>query len=203
MTDTPEVSEPDTPDGDWTDAADGASYPEYPDNPHNHRYTISIDSRGPMLVFRANTSEDIKEACEELEDPATGAALGRAWAAMKAGAALGSGLQATPAPAAPQMPPQGMPQVPAPPVAYAPAATPPPPAPAVSNRGAEYAGAGWYRLNVPYKDKATFDAITTQYGMRKGRPSEGGQFSFHKDTKAWYVSPEYAGAFPQFSPVPA
>jgi hypothetical protein len=39
--------------------------------------------------------------------------------------------------------------------------------------------------------------------MRKGRPSEGGNFSFHKDTKAWYVDPQFAGAFPQFSPVPA
>jgi hypothetical protein len=39
--------------------------------------------------------------------------------------------------------------------------------------------------------------------MRKGRPSEGGQFSFNKADKSWYVDPQYAGCFPQFSPVPA
>jgi hypothetical protein len=79
----------------------------------------------------------------------------------------------------------------------------PPPAPPVQNRGSEYSQAGWYRLNVPFPKKGEFDGITQQYGMRKGRPSEGGNFSFHKDTKAWYVDPQFAGAFPQFSPVPA
>ncbi|MFF4019977.1 hypothetical protein [Streptomyces sp. NPDC001843] len=198
MTDTPEAVEPDAEAEGWDDAADGASYPEYPANPHNHRFTISINSQGPMVVARANTGAEVKEAFEELEDPAVGAALGRAWAAFKAGAALGNGLGATPVPAAPAgpvPPPPAVPGVPTPP--------PPPPAPAVSNRGAEYAQAGWYRLSVPYPKKAEFDGIVAQYGMRKGRPSEGGQYSFHKDSKAWYVDPQYAGAFPQFSPVPA
>lgn len=200
MTDTPEAVEPDNEAEGWDDSADGESYPEYPANPHNHRYTISMNGQGPMLVVRANTAAEAKEAFEELEDAGTGAAMGRAWAAVRAGAALGNGLGATPAPAAPAAP--GVP-VPPPVAAGVPAPPPPPAAPAVSNRGAEYAQAGWYRLNVPYPKKAEFDGITAQYGMRKGRPSEGGQYSFHKDTKSWYVDPQYAGAFPQFSPVPA
>jgi hypothetical protein len=200
----------------WEDAKPApVTFPEFPANPHNHRYTLSINGQGPMLVVRANTAAEIIAASEELEDGAVGAAVGRAWAAFKAGAALGNGLGATPvpagAPAAPQAP--GMPTPPpfgpnvsvpgAPGYQGGPAVPPPPPAPAVQNRGSEYAQAGWYRLNVPFPKKGEFDGITQQYGMRKGRPSEGGQFSFHKDTKAWYVDPQYAGAFPQFSPVPA
>jgi hypothetical protein len=42
-----------------------------------------------------------------------------------------------------------------------------------------------------------------QYQMRKGRPSEGGQVSFNKADKSWYVDPQYAGAFGQFTPMPA
>lgn len=195
----------------WDDAADGASYPEFPANPHNHRFTISIDSRGPMLVIRANTGAEIQTAAEELEDGATGAALGRAWAAFKAGAALGNGLGATAAPAAP-MPPQGMPQAATPPpfgpnvsVPQAPGyqVPPPPPAPAVQNNSAEYQQNGWYRLNVPFKQKPVFDGIVAQYQLRKGRPTEGGQLSFNKADKSWYVSPDVAGAFGQFSPMPA
>jgi hypothetical protein len=201
---------------DWSDVEQNAdaSYPEWPANPHNHRFTISIDGRGPMLVVRANTADEVKTAFEELESGEAGAAIGRAWAAIKAGAALGSGLGATPvpqgAPAAPQAP--GMPtpppfgpnvSVPQAPGFQGNQGFAPPPAPPVQNRGSEYSQAGWYRLNVPFPKKGEFDGITQQYGMRKGRPSEGGQFSFHKDTKAWYVDPQYAGAFPQFSPVPA
>ncbi|MFF3363557.1 hypothetical protein [Streptomyces misionensis] len=218
MTDTmPEQQAPADETGDWGDAeqsAPDATFPEFPANPHNHRFTISIDARGPMLVVRANTGAEIQQAAEELEDAAVGAAIGRAWAAFKAGAAMGNGLgavpaqQGAPAPAAPGIPtPPPVPGAPgAAPAAWQNAGAPvvpPPPAAPVQNRGAEYAQAGWYRLNVPFPKKAEFDAITQQYGMRKGRPSEGGQFSFLKDTKAWYVDPQYAGAFPQFSPVPA
>jgi hypothetical protein len=195
LTDTPEVVEPDNEAEGWNDAADGASFPEYPANPHNHVFTISMNGQGPMIVVRGNTVDEVKEGFEALEDAGTGAAIGRAWAAVRAGAALGNGLAATPAPT------PGLP-VP-PPVAGVPAPPPPPPAPVVQNRGAEYAGAGWYRLNVPFKSKAAFDGIVAQYQLRKGRPSEGGHLSFNKDDKSWYVDPGYAGAFAQFSPVPA
>lgn len=203
---------------DWGDDAPEQSpavtYPELPGNPHNHRFTISIDARGPMLVVRAQTGAEIQAAAEELEDHAVGAAIGRAYAAFKAGAALGNGLGAAPvagAPAAPQAP--GMPtpppfgpnvSVPQAPGYQAPPTMPAPPAPpAVQNNAPEFQQNGWYRLNVPFPKKGAFDAIVTQYGMQKGRPTEGGAVSFNKADKSWYVSPQYAGAFQQFSPVPA
>lgn len=43
------------------------AYPEYPDNPANHRYTVSIDNRGPMIVCRGNTAAEINAAYNELE----------------------------------------------------------------------------------------------------------------------------------------
>jgi hypothetical protein len=78
-----------------------------------------------------------------------------------------------------------------------------PAAPAAPQVSQEYAQNGWYRLNVPFKQKGVFDGLTAQYGMQKGRPSEGGHFSFQKADKSWYVHPQYAGAFGQFSPMPA
>lgn len=196
----PESVEPDNEAEGWNDSADGESYPEYPANPHNHRFTVSMNGQGPMIVVRGNTSEEVKAAFEELEDAGTGAAVGRAWAAVRAGAALGNGLGATPVAAPPAAP--GVP-MPPPAAAGVPALPPPPAAVPVSNRAVEYQQAGWYRLNVPFKDKAAFDAIVAQYQMRKGRPTEGGNLSFNKDNKSWYIAPEYAGAFPQFSPMPA
>jgi hypothetical protein len=207
---------------DWSDVEQSAdtSYPEFPANPHNHRFTVSIDARGPMVVVRANTADEIKAACEDIESHEVGAALGRAYAAFKAGAALGNGLGATPVtgpPAPPAMPagPQGNFNAPPPvpgvpgqaPAPWqnvgAPAAPPAPPA-APQAQNAEYRNAGWYRLDVPFPKKAEFDRICAEYQMRKGRPSEGGSFSFNsKGEKAWYVAPNYAGCFPQFSPVPA
>jgi hypothetical protein len=204
--------------GEDTPAEAPVTYPEFPSNPHNHRFTISIDARGPMLVVRANTGADIQAAAEELEDAAVGAAIGRAWAAFKAGAAMGNGLQATPVPAGAPAAPQA-PGMPTPPpfgpnvsVPQAPGFQAPPAPPqggfngggqAKPDRRAEYQQAGWYRLNVPFPKKGQFDGLTAQYQMRKGRPSEGGQFSFNSADKSWYVDPQYAGAFGQFTPMPA
>jgi hypothetical protein len=216
--------QPATDTEDWSDVEQSAdtAYPEFPANPHNHRFTISMDGRGPMLVFRANTAAELQAAAEELEDPAAGAAIGRAWAAFKAGAALGNGLGAAPmAPGAPApvqpVQPVPLPQSPQAQYPVGPPAVPQGPAPAQwQNAGApqapqapqgpspEYRNAGWYRLDVPFPKKAQFDALVAQYGMQKGRPSEGGSYSFNsKGEKAWYVSPQFAGAFQQFSPVPA
>jgi hypothetical protein len=231
MTDTmPEQAADQSEDwGDVEQSAD-ATYPEWPANPHNHRFTISINGQGPMLVVRANTADEVKQAFEELESGEAGAAIGRAWAAIKAGAALGSGLGATPVPAgAPG--PQGMPQVPATPtpppfgpnvsVPQAPGFqgnqgfTPPPAPPQGGFNGGgqqkqardntpEFQQNGWYALNVPFpQGKKQFDAICAQYGMQKGRPTEGGSYSFNGANKTWYVSPQFAGAFQQFQPVPA
>jgi hypothetical protein len=99
---------------DWS--PEGVTYPEYPANPHNHRLTVSFDGRGPMIVVRGNTAEEINAGFQELEEAATGAAMGNCWASIKAAAAVASGLGATPvpasAPAAPQAP--GMPGTPPP-----------------------------------------------------------------------------------------
>jgi hypothetical protein len=213
---------------DWSDveqSADGATYPEAPDNPHNHRFTISFDGRGPMVVVRGNTAEDVIAAYQELENHAVGAAMGNAWAALKASAAIANGLGATAvpagAPALPQAsgtptPPPFGPNVSVPQApgfqgnpGFPPAMQAPPAPPVVQSNTPEYQQAGWYRLTVPFKPqgsnpgKPAFDGICAQYQLRKGRPTEGGQLSFNKADKSWYVSPEVAGAFPQFSPVPA
>ena len=217
---TPEMTEG------WSDLeqdADSATYPEHPDNPHNHRFTISFDRHGPMVVVRGNTAADIIAGFQELEQSAAGAAMGNAWASVKAAAAVASGLGATPVPAGAPTAPQA-PGVPTPPpfgpnvsVPQAPgyqgppaAGFPAPPAPpAVQSNTPEFQQNGWYRLTVPFKPQGSnpgkpgFDGIVAQYQLRKGRPSEGGQLSFNKADKSWYVAPDVAGAFPQFSPVPA
>jgi hypothetical protein len=213
----------------WSDveqSADSASYPEFPGNPHNHRYTISMNGQGPMVVIRGNTAEEINAACEELREQSTGAALGSFWSEFKAAAMVANGLGgATPVPAqaGPPAPPQGAPTPPpfgpnvSVPGAPGFAGPPAPPAPPAQQWGGQQGGgqrqardnrpefqqAGWYRLSVPFPKKGEFDGLTSQYQMRKGRPTEGGQFSFNGADKSWYVDPQYAGGFGQFSPVPA
>jgi hypothetical protein len=207
------------------DAQSSATYPEFPENPHNHRYTISFDGRGPMVVVRGNTAQEIADGFTELMNEAVGAVMGNAWAAIKAAAAVASGLGATPvpngAPPAPQAP--GAPTPPpfgpnvsvpgAPGYQGAPVPPPAPPQGGYNNGGGqqrqardntpEFQQNGWYALNVPYPKKGSFDAICAQYQMKKGRPTEGGQYSFNGANKTWYVHPQYAGAFGDFSPVPA
>jgi hypothetical protein len=213
MTDT--MPEQTTDEQGWDGDAPAVTYPEGPDNPHNHRFTISFDGRGPMVVVRGNTAADIIAAYQELEQSAAGAAMGNAWASIKAAAAVASGLGATPvpagAPAAPQAP--GMPvpppfgpnvSVPGAPGFQGNAGFPAPPMPpAVQSNTPEYQQNGWYRLNVPFQKKGAFDGIVAQYQVRKGRPTEGGSLSFNKADKSWYVSPQVAGAFGEFSPMPA
>ncbi|MFG3509688.1 hypothetical protein ACGF5F_29770 [Streptomyces sp. NPDC047821] len=210
MTDTmPEQTE------DWSDVEQSAdaTYPEYPANPHNHRYTISMNGQGPMVVVRGNTAEEINAAWQELEEKATGAIMGSAWASIRAAAQLANGLGASPAPAGPPAMPQapaGMPVPPPPgvpgtaPAAWQNVGAPPPPAPpAAPQASPEYRQAGWYRLSVPYPQKSQFDAIVAQHQLRKGRPSEGGQLSWNKAEKSWMAAPDIAGYFQQFNPVPA
>jgi hypothetical protein len=214
---------------DWSDveqSADGAAYPEAPDNPHNHRFTISFDGRGPMVVVRGNTAADVIAAYEELENHAVGAAMGNAWAALKASAVPAG------APALPQVP-----QGPAAPANFANpngSMTPPPFGPNVSvpqapgfqggqgfqappqggfgggqaqgprDNTPEFQQNGWYALTVPFPvGKKQFDGICQQYQLKKGRPAEGGTFSFNGTNKTWYVSPQVAGCFPMFNPMPA
>ncbi|OEJ24316.1 hypothetical protein AS594_07235 [Streptomyces agglomeratus] len=207
---------------------DGEAYPEYPANPHNHRFTVSYDpQKPPFVVVRANTAEELKAAFDELESSGAGASMGNAWRVLKAQASVGAGLgpttpvpDAQAAPAAPSgfpvAPPQGQfNQQPAQqfpgqagqaPAAWQNAGAP---AQAVQDNLPEYRQHGWMACNIPYKPgngnpgKPGFDALVAQYGMRKGRPSEGGQVSYNKANKTWYITPEAAPSFGQFSPVPA
>lgn len=206
----------------WGDepAQGPATYPQYPDNPHNHRFTISIDGRGPMLVIRANTGAEITAAAEELEDPAAGAAIGRAWAAFKAGAALGNGLGATPAPAGPPAPaPQGatpppfgpnvsVPQAPGyqgPPAPQAPAA----PAPGQWSGQAQGGGqnsrgpkprpnwASVYKIEVPYPARDQFKQFREQYkDAFKGKVAWAGG-------GAYWIEGSVVQSFGAYTPVPA
>lgn len=199
---------------DWSDveqSADGASFPELPDNPHNHLLTISMDSRGPMIVVRANTPQEANARWQALADAGTLTLLSALYAQMKGAPAPAP--QA--APAAPQgaaqqfpQPAQQFPGQPGTaPAAWQNVGAPTPPAwgnqGGAQDSGQEYKQAGWYRLNVPFPKKGAFDGICAQYQFRKGRPSEGGQYSWNKGAKAWFCSPDIAGAFGQFSPVPA
>lgn len=222
MTDTiPEQSTTDEPD--WSDveqsAAAAAAYPEVPANPHNHLFTISMDGRGPMIVVRGNTPAEINERYQALMDAGTTTIAAAVYSHMKAEMQVAQGLgpvSAPPAVQGPPAPPAGAPvpppfgpnvSVPAAPGFAGPPAPPAMPAAPAQQAPNEYADNGWYRVNVPFKDKGAFEAICNQYQMKKGRPSEGGQFSFNKGdrygVKGWHVHPQYAGAFPQFSPVPA
>lgn len=220
MTDT--MPEQTTDEQGWDGDAPAVTYPEAPDNPHNHRFTISFDGRGPMVVVRGNTAADIIAGYQELEQSAAGAAMGNAWASIKAAAAVASGLGATaippgsggpvagpvtyaPAPGQQAQPPFGPNvSVPGAPGFQGNAGFPAPPMPpAVQSNTPEYQQNGWYRLNVPFQKKGAFDGIVAQYQVRKGRPTEGGSLSFNKADKSWYVSPQVAGAFGEFAPVPA
>jgi hypothetical protein len=223
MTDTmPEQSETD-----WSDveqSADGATYPEAPQNPHNHRFTISMNGQGPMVVVRGNTAEEINAAWQELEEHATGAIMGSAWSSLKAAAMLANGLGASPAPAGPPAPPQmGAPQAPP----FGPNVSVPqapgyqgPPAPQVPQMPQAPAAGQWsgqagggrqnsrgpkerpawpqvYKVNVPLNAKDQFRAFREQnkdYLKGKVAWAGGGDYWVHGD-----VVQSFAG----FNPVPA
>jgi hypothetical protein len=222
MTDTmPEQTDSE----DWSDveqSADAVSYPEFPENPRNHRFTISFDGRGPMVVVRGNTAAEIIAGFQELEQSAAGAAMGNAWASVKAAAAVASGLGATPvptgAPAAPQAP--GVPtpppfgpnvSVPGAPGFQGNPGFPAPPAPPAGqwsgqaqqgqgNRGPKPRPADWpqvYKIDVPFQQKDAFKAYREQYKDHfKGKLAWAGGGGY-------WVHGDVAQALAQYNPVPA
>lgn len=198
---------------------DGTTYPEFPKNPANHRFTVSLDGRGPMVVVRGNTAEEIKAGYDELEESGFGAYAAAFWAGVQAAKNMAQGLGATPIPPAQQAPAQGFQQAPqgqfqqqGPP--FGPNVSVPG-APGFMGQQGGFAPQqnfapqgpqlppGWYKLNVPFPQKGAFDGIVAQYNIQKGDPTRGGQVSFQKANKSWYCSPEVAQAFAQFSPTPA
>lgn len=192
------------------------AYPEFPGNPHNHRFTISIDGRGPMLVVRGNTVAEVSAAFEELEDAGAGAAIGRAWAAVKAGAALGNGLGATPvagAPGAPQMPtpPPFGPNVSAPgaPGFQGNPGFPPPPAPAAPQGGYGQQAGGRAQPKQRPMDWPQVYKISIARGDTSFKQYREQNQQFFKGKVQWagggdyWIHGEVAQAVAQWNPVPA
>jgi hypothetical protein len=190
-------------DGGWAEAtganAPAVTYPEYSYSLADHVYTWSPKlPDGSMLVIRAQSADGLVKAVQDMAPLA--AQLKAAWTAVVG--------QPQPAPAAPQggfQSPQQFNQQPAQPFPNQPF----PGQPAWQTVGAPQApqGAqvpqGWYKLTVPFPQKAAFDGIVQQYGITKGDPFKGGQVSWQKGVKSWYCSPEVAQAFAQFNPVAA
>jgi hypothetical protein len=186
----------------WAEATGGnaaptATYPEYPYSLADHVYTWSPKlPDGSMLVIRAQTADGLVEAVENMAPLAP--RLKAAWQGV-----VGQPQAAMPPQGGvnynPQMPPRNQPfpgqpawqQAGAPqaPQAWAPPASPVP--------------QGWYKLTVPFPQKASFDAIVSQYNFRKGDPAKGGQVSWQKEVKSWFCAPDIAQAFAQFNPVVA
>jgi hypothetical protein len=220
-----------TEDSGWNgeDQSSPVTYPESPANPHNHRFTVSMNGQGPMVVVRGNTAEEIRAGFDELEGSGFGAYIAAFWAGVQAAKNMAQGLGAAPAQGAPQAPVQGFQAPPA--QQFQGPNTPPPFGPNVSVPQApgfqpqggfqappaqqwggggqqqgerkEYpAPQGWYRLNGARKEQV--DAVAGQAGIPKGNPSKGGHYNFFGlPQKSWYCSPQAAQAFAQFNPVPA
>ncbi|MFC8490689.1 hypothetical protein ACFUJU_07765 [Streptomyces sp. NPDC057235] len=219
MTDTaPEQTE------DWSDVEQSAAatYPEHPANPHNHRFTISMNGQGPMVVVRGNTAEEIIAASEELREQGVGAVLGSFWtdftAAVKVASGLG-GATPVPAPAGPPAPPQGAPTPPpfGPNVSVPQAAgyAGPPQAPmtpqapqyggqpqggAQNSRGPKPRPAEWptcFRIEIPYQQKDAFKAYREQYKEAfKGKV-------FWAGGGGYWVHGDIVQSFAPYNPTPA
>lgn len=192
-------------DNGWAEAtgakAPTATYPEYSYSLADHVYTWSPKlPDGSMLVIRAQSADGLVEAVESIT-PLAGR-LTAAWASV-----TGRPAAAPQAPA--QQPWQQQPAQPVPNQPY-------PGQPAWQQAGAQQApqqwappapqgGAqvpqGWYKLTVPFPQKAAFDGIVQQYGLTKGDPFKGGQVSWQKGVKSWFCAPEVAQAFAQFNPI--
>lgn len=196
---------------DWNDVEQSAAaaYPEFPSNPHNHKYTISMNGQGPMVVIRGNTAEEINAAADELREKNVGAMLGSFWQEFKAAAMVANGLGgATPVPAQAGPPaPQGAPTPPpfgpnvsvpgAPGYAGAPQAPMPPQAPAPQWGGQQQGGAqgnraepkprpAWpavFRISIRRGDNSfkEYRGQNAQYFKGKVQWAGGGDYWIHGD----------------------
>lgn len=193
-------------------------YPEHPSNPHNHRFTVSMDNRGPMVVVRANTATEVNEAFQELETAGTTGVLAGVFSHLKAEMQVAQGLgpvtpvqapqgapvapQAPAMPQAPQFPTMGtmgqqMAQQGPPPQWAAPAAIP---QQGGNSRGPKPRPADWpqvYKIDVPFNAKDQFKAFREEnkdYFKGKIQWAGGGGYWVHGDV---------AQSLGNFNPVPA
>lgn len=187
----PTPPQPEESDGAW-DEAEYTAYPELPNNPHNHVYTWSPKlADGSMLVIRSNSAAGLVAATEAISGVTN--RLTELWGTVRGAAPMPAQPQYPQATQQPNQPYQGQPSWQQ--------------AGALQQQNGGYqpnpVPQGWFKLNVPFPQKGAFDAIVQQNGFRKGDPNNGGQLSWQKERKSWYCAPEVAGAFQQFSPVPA
>lgn len=68
------------------------AFPDHHPNPHNHIFTISMDGRGPMIVVRGNTPENVNERFQALQDAGTTAIAAAVYSHMKAEMAVANGV---------------------------------------------------------------------------------------------------------------
>lgn len=216
-------------DQNWGDEEQGSApevqYPEYPQDPHNHRFTISLDGRGPMIVARGNTAKEINEAFQELTDAETGPILAAFWSQLKAGMTVGQNLGPVthvPQGQAPQAPaPQGATPPPFGPnvsVPQAPGYQGPPQGGAPAPMGG--GGGGWqgqpqggqtnsrgpkprpdwpsvYKINVPFNQKDAFGKYRNDNkDYFKGKVFWAGGGDY-------WIHGDVAQAFANFNPVAA
>lgn len=210
MTETPIPAEQDEEwEGDET--APATSYPEHPENPHNHIYTISMDARGPMIVVRGNTPQEMNERFQALLDGGTTTVAASVYSHIKAEMQVAQGVgPVSPAgpPAAPA--PQGPPFGPNVSVPQAPGYQGPPAPPAPPQGGAPATGArngpkprptNWgqtvYRIEVPIQEKERFKAYRSEHQQFfKGKVLWAGGGSY-------WVHESVMQSFANYNPVPA
>jgi hypothetical protein len=220
MTDT--MPEQATENEDWGGEGDSsASYPEMPANPHNHVFTISMDGRGPMIVVRGNTPQEVNERFQALQDAGTTTLAASVYSHMKAEMQVAQGLgPVTPVPTAPAAPGMPMPQGNTPPpfgpnvsVPGAPGyqGVPGMPMPPAPPQGGGYGGGqqnsrgpkerpAWpqvYAIEVPFAAKDAFKAFREQY-----KDALRGKVAWAGGGKYW-VEGSVAQSFAQYNPVPA
>ncbi|GAA4891150.1 hypothetical protein ACFPM3_20390 [Streptomyces coeruleoprunus] len=194
---------------DWNDVETDAAtaYPDYPDNPHNHIYTISMDSRGPMIVVRGNTPTEVNERFQALLDGGVTTIAASVYSHIKAEMQVANGVgPVSPAPAGLPAPPQGAPMPPP----FGPNVSVPqapgyqgPPAPPQGGNGQRNGPKprpDWpvvYRIEVPFPQKEAFKAYRTQnqeYFKGKIAWAGGGGYWVHGDV---------AQTLSAYNPVPA
>lgn len=220
MTDQDEMPEPQ-----W-DAAVAAlpapgpvvSYPDASARPsrENHLITISITpNKAPMVVVRGDSAEEILGLFEELENGGVYIQMAAAEQALKGSTPpaemVMQQLGATVVAQQPGVAPWDQPGIAGPPV---PSAGPPPfgapmggyQQPAQPSWGAPAGPAplapppGWFRVKIPYAQKAAGDAIIAQV---KAANMYRDHMKWDKATKTWLVSPQVAQGFAQWGPSPA
>lgn len=162
-------------------------------NPHNHRYTVSLSGRDPMVVVRGETALEIAQGLQELEQSPVFALLASAKQAMGSYGPAPAAPMPAPMPQAPAMP------QPAPGGWAAPAAPMAPPAPqgGASRSGTPTPPPGWYKIDVPYASRNQFKEYRQQNGA-----SFAGKIKWH-DKGIYFIDPSVVPYFQAYGPVPA